>query len=1629
RCLVIMKEDEQITWYPKNANDPNFRNELEKQDWKKYFEDLEQLIGISNRNEYLRENEKGEIIKNHEDLKAIWTDRYDDDKQCWLKLTVINANEIGKEDEKVPDEMPNMQSADSKNEQEEKRFNIKLMLELVKKAEEAEAQIKDKNVILFLGGTGAGKSTLIHFLSGSKMEQQTVNGIDHIAPVQIKNNSLSDVITKPGATSVTRYITAVPINLKEMDVIGDIGAVVLCDTPGFGDSSGPEVDVANGIGVIKALQSCKSVKPVVLISYIALGDRMEGVKDLARTLVGIMPSVEEHLNAFSYVFTKFPEDKKKKIHDLFKETYQSVTKDELDKGYKAVLKEIAKKTRKGVIAPDLLNDPPNELLEMFLEEKDFIPQPSSVFQPFLTTKSKFAVHLQVEKHKADILLVFKHRNYQSAKIKLDELCALNNVLKNDSIERDYNDCVKKLTQEWNEKIEQAKYAFNKCITSPHEINKEDVLAYETIMNELKSADQLRSHLKEAICADSLVQNLNGQIDDLLREIKNNINNPNELKIHLDKLMQIGNCFSQFATLYTQACQTLANHLMNYVNDAKEYINTNKFEEFRNNLEKIAKILPLQSNLISLFDIKTQITNLETLLLTHLNNEMNKGIAVIKKGMKKDSNSNKEDVSDPLLIPIEKLDKYDIEVLETSTASLETAMNVFELRCEHFNLSKPTTELLHALLNEIIIYFEKISQQAASLFEKKRYHAFDEIKEFVNVMDDLRKIKAVEQRTQRSYFQIIERIFGFVRDVHKDIDVMLPSLLKQDSSFDYNRLFDCIVCVDQSKWIDERQGGRSNKLMDDLKNKIIFYLHELQQSCQHLEFDIDHPDHLEQGRKIITYFEKLRKLESIIPEISNYRKEVAVQIEHAIRTNLSSIEYDFSLNTNNICDQKEIKEQLVKLKMYAEQINKANAYLEQKGLKSVQELDSRIKFAQEELTKCEIVFRQRIYEFDYEILTTDERITRLMKIDQNYQELDQRQSWITKSFSQKAISFLQDQGFKSIQDVKEQGNRERENLANLQEKSKSFRQIKEKEISKLKTQLEQYESIKKEYYQQQSKGEGPLEVVSDFLKNHGFSDNELTILINDENELIKKIKQYEQEIDRCKNNFGNNGVLNASRVEKVLTYLKECKSVVPSFMRTVITSFRPEDGQNEDKQSKKVNNTLKQEIAAMHHLVENYLRHYAEFVQSQLRFLAFTETASSESEKMKLREKVEAIGNRVNEVMKLEKQNPIIFSYFPQDIVRQFTIKAEQIWLNLSDEMLKLSKHGNLSALKAKIFVTKTLSTLDEYTKSDCKFRVLYLKYQEILLSDTIDTTKVREAIGGHRYTEVAAEMFTLNQRGDESNHAERALTDAKVMLSHSLKVLSKNTKTKVVMLRDNEVDLDQIAKIEEQLRWIDDAKTFVFDYLDTNTQHKIDKMQRNIKLEIEKWLLKILANARTALDYYHFWETEEKIKLIKKTLSILGDHCEHISLDDSKEEKVKEETNKIIDTINELEKQLECTLKRVVNEYKNINLSECQFNPYAFNPPKDIYAKLNKAMQATATHNYKEAWDEIQQDITKKIRDQLLETHQKVHSLNARDIDIRIRLCESVLNSLPEHMQPILKAEILHCREDINYEREHMTES
>lgn len=68
-----------------------------------------------------------------------------------------------------------------------RKLNFFEVVTLIKKAEEEGKVIKGKNIILFIGPTGAGKSTTIHALSGSTMELVKLNGYNHIGPKSILN--------------------------------------------------------------------------------------------------------------------------------------------------------------------------------------------------------------------------------------------------------------------------------------------------------------------------------------------------------------------------------------------------------------------------------------------------------------------------------------------------------------------------------------------------------------------------------------------------------------------------------------------------------------------------------------------------------------------------------------------------------------------------------------------------------------------------------------------------------------------------------------------------------------------------------------------------------------------------------------------------------------------------------------------------------------------------------------------------------------------------------------------------------------------------------------------------------------------------------------------------------------------------------------------------------------------------------------------------------------------------------------------------------------------------------------------------------------------------------------------------
>ncbi len=69
--------------------------------------------------------------------------------------------------------------------------------------------------------------------------------------------------------------------------------LILCDTPGFGDNSGIEVDISNGLGLIRSLSKASSVRVVIILSYESIiKDKSKGIIDIANIISSLINNLK-----------------------------------------------------------------------------------------------------------------------------------------------------------------------------------------------------------------------------------------------------------------------------------------------------------------------------------------------------------------------------------------------------------------------------------------------------------------------------------------------------------------------------------------------------------------------------------------------------------------------------------------------------------------------------------------------------------------------------------------------------------------------------------------------------------------------------------------------------------------------------------------------------------------------------------------------------------------------------------------------------------------------------------------------------------------------------------------------------------------------------------------------------------------------------------------------------------------------------------------------------------------------------------------------------------------------------------------------------------------------------------------
>ncbi|CAF0944002.1 unnamed protein product [Brachionus calyciflorus] len=299
-------------------------------------------------------------------------------------------------------------------------FNFEELFCLMEKTKQSEAKIKDKEVVLLIGRTGSGKSTTLHCLSGSKFRK--IESKDHYEPYDFPIDLLEQVKTSTSANSETRYILPIEIDLRNS--INREGSIFLCDTPGFNDTAGSEVDIANMYGLFEAIKKCKSVRLVVFISSKSLGDRYEGIIEMAELLHQMIPDIEYHLTSIAYVFTKFQsvENVKHALEEALKK------KDIQDN---TILEIIENMNNSPILIDPLNSESAKNALKTIVKLKG-IMYPDEIFKSITNSKAYDCLFEQINLHERAIDSALKKEKFDLICFKLTQLRKIKSYLEIDS---------------------------------------------------------------------------------------------------------------------------------------------------------------------------------------------------------------------------------------------------------------------------------------------------------------------------------------------------------------------------------------------------------------------------------------------------------------------------------------------------------------------------------------------------------------------------------------------------------------------------------------------------------------------------------------------------------------------------------------------------------------------------------------------------------------------------------------------------------------------------------------------------------------------------------------------------------------------------------------------------------------------------------------------------------------------------------------------------------------------------------------------------------------------------------------------------------------------------------------------
>ncbi|CAF3671837.1 unnamed protein product [Rotaria socialis] len=1336
-------------------------------------------------------------------------------------------------------------------------LNVLEIQRLVREAENTAELIRDKEIVLLIGETGTGKSTTIQFLTGSKMKKTRVEiasgkFLEHITidgPPQ--NPQLHRISSSALNKSETRYITPVTVPLKDILGAHENGHITLCDAPGFSDTAGPEVDIANSLGVIEALKGTESVKLLVLSSYKSLGDRGQGIQKLAEILINMVNGIGDKLKAIAYVFTKYPPktDICALLTDIKVSKVDTNSSLRSNSAFMAVLTDMIEKTEEGAFVIDPIHDNPKKLIRMLKNMKG-IHYPAECFRFSMSGETRATIEKHVQRDRLGISYAMKNKDNKLMSYYLNDLKILKDLINKYDVPQIYEQSISSANESISRYCAEVKEKFNRVMTSRDGLTVDDIRDYKACVEYLQEIQLTKEHLGLSLPSPkTLMQNVAFHLDERRRTLQEEGLDSPLIEIYLDNFRMLKTSFNELETDYRSCCDEFEKHFDNLVQTAREPILKNDFKQVAEIFTKISKSSHILKNHLC-EQINNKHNDIVQLLLRHLNMFLNE--------------------IDPILAK-NKLNKDDINILNSHIETLRSAKENYVLRqyiSTYVEMLKTIVEVgkKHSMDNmppvyttdlndiydefiaKIIQYFDGIVLRITKRFEESDNHALENIGELVEDMNVIRTIPEVESKTARTYYSTVENIRDYMDQLRRDVGNQLIDSIDQPSeSITDKQLIRSLSHLKNTHWIESVNPGKYDTSMNQLKEQVIEYAEQLQSRLKKLDLSLKCPDNVSIAQQIVEKIESMKILEPDFPQLENYRNAIFRHVLQCTEVVLNSIEKDFNFSDQIACEEDEKLKQIEESKGLPE----SSCPIAQPKTRQETELE-RIRVEKLQLINHIMILKSYVETYENILSPPTDRV-------KNKLVAMVSKAAVTEKKKTDAISYLQTFGYESIEVVQTTIFKF---LIELQKTEEVERNLTDSQ--------NRLESIKEE--------NGPREEIS--LSSDGACNASQLLVKTVQDKTKPKMKS-----EKNKHLYRLNDRFRISTANNALVYIRHCEQITNDCIRAL--------------------------TARAYEIVRDYLQQYSNFLEHRIHQNfrdGICNGASHEEDHSHYSQDLEISLSALSSLSRFQDVSECMEVSEKLERWQQELIQHHRV---LSDKMQDYRISGESKELRDHLLIAQALICIDKFCGKEFEnngYGVLYRQYRLELIQGCKESSRiVLECITKGDYAKADVELYNiissqlLNTK-DSAQMKHDIQRSLNTLMNDTLSIAnSLDGKIEKEKKRRNDI-LKEIKENVTTIRLIS-SKHNIMGLLGNETKSRLENFDNDINKILSAILLTGLDSIEDFIDADSFFEAERDMDVLSCLERELTGYCSSEDVTN----KIKALNNRLANIDVELSKQNDFT--------------------------------------------------------------------------------------------------------------------------